>query len=173
MRLLLAPVLLAAAAAVLTMPLPAAMAGDAAGPAAPAKPRAAGGGAEAPLVEVPLTVPPSYSVKGKDSYVCVVKALPAEPHKLVGVKPLADESVVHHILLYGAHLARAAHHHRHHHQQGDVSAPARVPSGTRRTNVPPPRAGCSNSAQQPPKGETVAWNCFHHGVCGGGGSEIL
>ncbi len=57
---------------------------------------------EAPVVEFPITVPDAYKVEGTDAYICVVKALPDAPYKLVGVKPLADESVVHHILLYGA-----------------------------------------------------------------------
>ncbi|GBF95833.1 peptidyl-glycine alpha-amidating monooxygenase A precursor [Raphidocelis subcapitata] len=37
----------------------------------------------------------------EDGYVCTTLALPAEAMKLVGVAPLAEQSVVHHILLFG------------------------------------------------------------------------
>ncbi len=53
------------------------------------------------IEQLNITVPSSYKVGGNDAYVCAIVALPQEAHKLVGVIPLADMTVVHHILLYG------------------------------------------------------------------------
>lgn len=44
---------------------------------------------------------PDFEVKGKDAYMCTTVPLPEKPYKLVGVEPLAEKSVVHHILLFG------------------------------------------------------------------------
>ena len=44
---------------------------------------------------------PEFKVARNDGYVCTTIALPKRPFKLTGVEPLAEESVVHHILLFG------------------------------------------------------------------------
>jgi hypothetical protein len=49
---------------------------------------------------------PEYKVVEEDAYVCTTMQLPERPHKLVGVEPLAEQKVVHHILLFGrSHLS--------------------------------------------------------------------
>jgi peptidylamidoglycolate lyase len=58
------------------------------------------------FLELNITVPQSYKVVGDDQYVCTVVELPSSPQKLVGVIPLAEQSVVHHILLFGECLVR-------------------------------------------------------------------
>jgi hypothetical protein len=57
---------------------------------------------------IDITVPESAKVEGEDSYVCITKPLPDKPLKLVGVEPMAEQKVVHHILLFGKRLAQAA-----------------------------------------------------------------
>lgn len=47
-----------------------------------------------------MTVPP-YELQQEDSYLCVAKLLPPNPHKLIGVIPRAEQKVTHHILIYG------------------------------------------------------------------------
>ncbi len=37
----------------------------------------------------------------EDAYICTTLPLPEQPMKLVGVEPLAEQKVVHHILLFG------------------------------------------------------------------------
>lgn len=44
---------------------------------------------------------PDWKTTEEDEYLCTAFRLPEEPHKLIGVTPLAKQSVVHHILLYG------------------------------------------------------------------------
>ena len=44
---------------------------------------------------------PEYKITEQDAYVCTTMQLPEKPHKLVGVEPLAEQKVVHHILLFG------------------------------------------------------------------------
>ena len=51
---------------------------------------------------MPLRIPTSYKVTTIDEYVCTTVRLPAKPHKLIGVIPMASQEVVHHILLFGA-----------------------------------------------------------------------
>jgi hypothetical protein len=51
-----------------------------------------------------ITIPDGYKVDKEDAYVCTVLKLPENGHKLIGVQPMADQAVVHHILLYGKHL---------------------------------------------------------------------
>ncbi len=46
-------------------------------------------------------VVPEFEVKGEDGYVCTTVPLGDMPYKLVGIMPLAEQTVVHHILLYG------------------------------------------------------------------------
>lgn len=60
----------------------------------------------ADVKELDITVPESYKVDTTDAYVCAIVALPTDAHKLIGVVPLADQAVVHHILLYGGERAR-------------------------------------------------------------------
>jgi hypothetical protein len=50
---------------------------------------------------IDITVPESTKVEGEDAYICITKPLPDKPLKLVGVEPLAEQKVVHHILLFG------------------------------------------------------------------------
>lgn len=54
-----------------------------------------------------ITVPDSVKVEGEDAYICITKPLPDKPLKLVGVEPIAEEKVVHHILLFGELLSVA------------------------------------------------------------------
>lgn len=51
--------------------------------------------------KIDITVPESVHVEGEDSYICITKPLPDKPLKLVGVEPMAEQKVVHHILLFG------------------------------------------------------------------------
>jgi hypothetical protein len=51
-------------------------------------------------IDVDIVVP-EYQVKGQDAYVCTTIELPDKPMKLVGVEPIAQQEVVHHILLFG------------------------------------------------------------------------
>jgi hypothetical protein len=51
-------------------------------------------------LKLDIVVPP-FEVKGKDAYICTTVPLPARPYKLVGIEPIAEQSVVHHILLFG------------------------------------------------------------------------
>lgn len=60
------------------------------------------GPAAAANSSIPITIPAGVEVQGEDSYVCITKALPDKELKLVGVEPLAEQEVVHHILLFGA-----------------------------------------------------------------------
>jgi hypothetical protein len=60
------------------------------------------GSAAATNSSIDITIPSSVEVKGEDSYVCITRALPDTPLKLVGVEPMAQQEVVHHILLFGA-----------------------------------------------------------------------
>ncbi|KAJ9507908.1 hypothetical protein QJQ45_021247 [Haematococcus lacustris] len=62
--------------------------------------------AEAHLLALNLTVPSSFQGSDSESYACTVLELPPTPQKLVGVVPLAEQSVVHHILLYGCQTPR-------------------------------------------------------------------
>eukprot|EP00878_Enallax_costatus_P000444 GHUV01000535.1.p1 GENE.GHUV01000535.1~~GHUV01000535.1.p1 ORF type:complete len:875 (+),score=241.60 GHUV01000535.1:368-2992(+) len=48
-----------------------------------------------------ITVPESVKPKEQDAYICTTLPLPDKPHKLVGVEPLGEQKVVHHILLFG------------------------------------------------------------------------
>lgn len=48
-----------------------------------------------------ITIPDGYKVETDDSYVCTVLKLPEKGYKLIGVQPMADQAVVHHILLFG------------------------------------------------------------------------
>lgn len=51
------------------------------------------------FVEVNITVPP-FEV-ANEAYVCTTIKLPESPYRLVGVNPVAEASIVHHILLFG------------------------------------------------------------------------
>ncbi len=51
-------------------------------------------------LELDITVP-AFDVAREDAYVCTTVPLPSEAYKLVGVQPLAEQEVVHHILLFG------------------------------------------------------------------------
>lgn len=55
------------------------------------------------LNNVTITAPADFTSKtaNEELYLCTAAVLPDLPHKLIGVDPLADQSVVHHILLYG------------------------------------------------------------------------
>lgn len=48
-----------------------------------------------------ITVPGDVKPKEQDAYICTTLPLPDKPHKLVGVEPLGEQKVVHHILLFG------------------------------------------------------------------------
>lgn len=48
-----------------------------------------------------ITVPSDYKIQGEDAYACTVLQLPEKGYKLVGIQPMADQAVVHHILLFG------------------------------------------------------------------------
>lgn len=50
---------------------------------------------------IDITVPESTKIEGEDAYICITKPLPDKPLKLVGVEPMAEQKVVHHILLFG------------------------------------------------------------------------
>lgn len=50
---------------------------------------------------IDITVPESTKVEGEDAYICITQPLPDKPLKLVGVEPMAEQKVVHHILLFG------------------------------------------------------------------------
>ncbi|KAF8067346.1 pam-b [Scenedesmus sp. PABB004] len=62
---------------------------------------AAAAAARGASLEFEITVPPDVVVKGQDSYICTTLQLPDKPYKVVGVEPLAEQAVVHHILLFG------------------------------------------------------------------------
>lgn len=47
-----------------------------------------------------ILVPP-FPVKGNDAYICTTVPFPERPYKLTGVEPIAEQNVVHHILLFG------------------------------------------------------------------------
>ena len=54
----------------------------------------------AQALQVDLKVP-EFPAKGEEAYLCTTVELPAGPHKLVAIEPLADEKTVHHMLLFG------------------------------------------------------------------------
>ncbi|KAI8471286.1 MAG: PHM/PNGase F domain-containing protein [Monoraphidium minutum] len=64
--------------------------------------------ASAPLL-FNITIPESASDFGEeDAYICTTLPLPPQPMKLVGVEPLAEQEVVHHILLFGCSVPHVA-----------------------------------------------------------------
>lgn len=107
---------------------------------------------------IDITVPESAKVEGEDSYICITKPLPDKPLKLVGVEPMAEQKVVHHILLFGKGLAEAA------------AVPCRqplhqaaLPQQQIQTNV---QAICTEAGASTDAYETkVARNCGVHVVC--------
>ena len=56
--------------------------------------------------EIEVVVPP-YEIQG-EVYLCVPVKLPEKPLRLVGIWPLSEEQLVHHMLLYGGSAAAAA-----------------------------------------------------------------
>lgn len=57
-----------------------------------------------------ITVPEEVKPKGQDAYICTTLQLPNKPYKLVGVEPLGEQKVVHHILLFGGCKPHSVHH---------------------------------------------------------------
>jgi hypothetical protein len=133
-----------------------------------------------------IRIPASFDVRGEDSYVCITRALPDRPLKLVGVDPQAEQAVVHHILLFGEcgyvcvcvrlqhGAARAA---------GAVAISGAPAAGMLPVHVLGPHravlltrhasrasrthAGCSEPPVQPQGGKVAVWDCKHKAVCKG------
>lgn len=57
--------------------------------------------APAAATSLEIRVPETVKVEGEDAYICITKPLPDKSLKLVGIEPIAEQKVVHHILLYG------------------------------------------------------------------------
>ena len=57
---------------------------------------------------VEATVPKDYAVRGQDQYICFPVPLPDHPSKIVSIQPLSEQSVVHHMLLFGECLGLLA-----------------------------------------------------------------
>jgi hypothetical protein len=121
-----------------------------------------------------ITIPASYKVTSEDEYVCTVLELPKKGHKMIGVQPMADQKIVHHILLFGGRAGR----------------PPRLAAGTsslrcrrpvlRRSELFPqararPRpAGCATPHMMPTEeDQQPAWNCQHAPTCARGGETIM
>lgn len=53
-------------------------------------------------------MPKDYAVRGQDQYICFPVPLPDHPSKIVSIQPLSEQSVVHHMLLFGKCLGLLA-----------------------------------------------------------------
>lgn len=125
-------------------------------------------GASAHFLELNITVPREYKVQGTDAYVCSVTELPSKPTKLVGVVPLAEQSVVHHILLYGAcETVKLPFPHGSNllwrSMDSFCGCHSHYPAWRCPSSVV---AGCTMPAHMPKAGGE-AWECMHHSVCDG------
>ena len=57
-------------------------------------------------VYVDALVPTEHEVIGEDQYVCFRVDLPKQNLNIIGIDPLSEQDVVHHMLLFGKHPAR-------------------------------------------------------------------
>jgi hypothetical protein len=132
---------------------------------------------QAHLTALNITVPEAFQVTSNDAYVCTVLRLPKQGHKLVGVVPMADQAIVHHILLFGerpgAPAARAG---------ADARAPkprcaacGPLPPALRAASEGrPPAAGCAAPHIAPTEEEPApAWDCMHAPTCARGAEVIM
>jgi hypothetical protein len=124
-----------------------------------------------------ITVPESYRVTSQDSYVCTVLQLPKQGHKLVGVVPMADQKIVHHILLFGERASAPA-------RRGTRAAlmpgpalprdPGPRPRERRLKGDPRSPAGCAAPHIAPSEDNpTPAWDCMHSATCAQGAEVIM
>jgi hypothetical protein len=59
-------------------------------------------GADRNIIDIRI---PEYAVDEEDTYLCVAVKLPAEAKSIVSIVPHANQTIVHHMLLFGARNA--------------------------------------------------------------------
>lgn len=121
-----------------------------------------------------ITVPENVKPNTQDAYVCTTLQLPDTPYKLVGVEPLGEQKVVHHILLYGEFRAALCMHQSllllaSCIQSKYVRSSIQLPSGQLVSAV----AGCDVPYKQPKPGEQSVWDCRAAPACGGFSETIM